>query len=1087
MDRLSQRIERLTPLQKAVFALKETRAKLDALQRANSEPIAVVGMACRFPGGADNPDAFWRLLRDGVDAITEIPPERWDADAFYDPDAEAPGKMNTRWAGLIDHIEEFDNAFFGISQREALHLDPQQRLLMELGYEALEDAGIPSDQLRGSSTGVFVGISISDYGIMLYQRGISDGFVATGNHLSVAANRLSFTFDFRGPSVALDTACSSSLVAVHLACQSIRSGESDLALVGGANVILSPYPLIDLTKAGFSSPDGRCRSFDAGAAGYVRGEGGGMVVLKPLAKALADGDSLYAVIRGSAVGQDGHSNGLTAPRRSAQEAVLRTACRQAKISPGSIQFVETQGTGTLLGDATEALALGNVLAEDRPPGTVCALGSVKTNVGHLEAASGIASLIKTALALKHRQLPPNLHFETPNPSIPFDALPLRVQQSLEPWPAAHSGGHGTSAPEGRGPALAGVSAFGFGGTLAHVVLEEAPATACGGAPAPQEWSAVAPPTSETTAGEPTYLIPLSARSENALKDLARCYADYLSDRSVSLRDLSYTTGARRNHLGHRLALCARSCDEVREMLTAFARGEILPGMTAGCKPFDRQPKLAFLFSADAAAWQPYLKAVLEEPAFRQPMAAWERRIRDAQGWSLDELLEATPDDARWHDPAVALPTLLALQSSLADAWQAAGIAPDAVVASGWGHVAAGLAAGILTPEHALEVAAHRGRCLAGSASPGDWEGVTVGKARLPLLWQTGEGTYGAAALDSADWGRAGADTAHAPAWPFERTSQWPADGRVGHGARPIDGLADGLRQHRVDTVLEIGPPVLTPEIAEQFRAKNPDGLVLASLGRENGPRPSGGTSEMPHRWWGLHAVLAALYVRGHRIDWHRLHRPRGRCLRLPTYPWQRKRFWVEPVSAVAGGGSPGPGGAPAGQTVEGMGPPPLRERPDLTAPYVAPRTELERHLADLWAKTLGVDHVGIHDNFLELGGNSLQAAALINRLQQQIGVAVSPVALFEMQTVHDLAAYLRKEHPAAVAEGLPAAEGGRGKGEERKENDGLQSGPPPSPLHRPPSPPRDPHTLLAQLAELSDDDVDALLQQSLADREKDDE
>ncbi|RPH81596.1 MAG: polyketide synthase, partial [Planctomycetaceae bacterium] len=317
-----------------MFALKETQDRLDALQRRQTEPIAIVGMACRFPGGADDPEAFWQLLRDGVNAVREIPAERWDVDEFYDSDPQAPGKMNTRWGGFIDGIEYFDNHFFGISDREASRVDPQQRILLELSWEALEDAGLPPSSLRGSKTGVFIGIGHSEYGILQStDLSLTDAFVGTGTAPCIAANRISFSFDFSAPSVAVDTACSSALVAVHLACQSLRSGESELALAGGVNMILSPLATVNLTKAGFSAADGRIHAFDASATGYVRGEGAGVVVLKPLALAIRDRDPIYAVIRGSAVKQNGFSNGLTAPSRQAQERVLRQACAAAKLTP----------------------------------------------------------------------------------------------------------------------------------------------------------------------------------------------------------------------------------------------------------------------------------------------------------------------------------------------------------------------------------------------------------------------------------------------------------------------------------------------------------------------------------------------------------------------------------------------------------------------------------------------------------------------------------------------------------------------------------------------------------------------------------
>ena len=463
MDLLEEQLSRMTPLQRAVVALKETRARLDELERRRSEPIAIIGMACRFPGGSVDPAGYWRALRSGTDAIREVPADRWNVDRYYDPDSRAPGKMNTRWGGFLDGIDEFDNHFFRISDREAMHMDPQHRILLELAWEALEDAGLPPGRLRGSRTGVFLGISHSEYGIMLSSElERTDAFVGTGTAHCIAANRISFLYGLSGPSLTLDTACSSSLVTVHMACQSLRAGESDLALAGGGSLILSPIGTINLTKAGFSAPDGRVRAFDAKASGYVRGEGAGLVVLKPLSAAQADGDPIYAVIRGSAINQNGASNGLTAPNGLAQEQVLRAACAQAGISPGQIGYVETQGTGTALGDTIEAITLGKVLRDGRETDRICAIGSVKTAIGHLEAASGVASLMKVALALKHRELPPSLHFETPNPSIPFDELPLRVQTECAPW-------LGTDEPR-----LAGVSAFGFGGSNAHAVLAEAP-------------------------------------------------------------------------------------------------------------------------------------------------------------------------------------------------------------------------------------------------------------------------------------------------------------------------------------------------------------------------------------------------------------------------------------------------------------------------------------------------------------------------------------------------------------------------------------------------------------------------------------
>ncbi|GET39295.1 type I polyketide synthase [Microseira wollei] len=481
-------------------------------KKTETEPIAIVGIGCRIPGGANSPEAFWKLLRDGIDAITEVPADRWKVESFYDPDKAKPGKTHTRWGGFIEKIDRFDAQFFGISPRKAARIDPQQRLLLEVAWEALEDGGQVAERLVGSNTGVFVGIYIHDYQNIQSSdrdRNLIDAQTATGMAMSITANCISYIFDFHGPSVVLDTACSSSLVAVHFACRSLWNGECSLALAGGVNVMLKPEWTISFSKAGMLSPDGRCKSFDAQANGFVRGEGAGIVVLKPLSAALTDGDPIYAVIRGSGINQDGRTNGITVPNGKAQETLLQKVCRQAGVSPQQIQYVEAHGTGTAVGDPIEANALGTVLGANRDPGNYCVVGSVKTNIGHLESAAGIAGLIKVALSLKHRQIPPNLHFHTPNAKIRFEELRLRVPQTLETWP-----------DNGNSPRLAGVNSFGFGGTNAHVLLEEAPQNAAG--EINQQYTIEYPK---------SFLLPLSAKSPEALKAVALLTRDFLINSS----------------------------------------------------------------------------------------------------------------------------------------------------------------------------------------------------------------------------------------------------------------------------------------------------------------------------------------------------------------------------------------------------------------------------------------------------------------------------------------------------------------------------------------------------------------------------
>jgi acyl transferase domain-containing protein len=787
-------------------------AREQPLRLAEGEPIAIIGIGCRFPG-ANGPDAFWRLLRDGVDAVTEVPRERWDIDDYYDPDPAKPGKMNTRWGGFLEGVDRFDPRFFRISDREATYMDPQQRLLAEVAWEALEDAGQPPKRLAGTRTGVFIGISGNDYALgRLIGSGRDDAYVASGNALSIAANRVSYLFDFQGPSLAVDTACSSSLVAVHLACRSLANGESTLALAGGVNLLLSPAPTVNCSKAGFMSPDGRCHTFDVRANGYVRGEGVGLVVLKPLSRALADNDPIYAIIRGSAVNQDGRSNGLTSPNGQAQEAVLRAAYAQADINPAEVQYIEAHGTGTILGDPIEARALGTVLGPARPADRPCALGSVKTNIGHLEAAAGVAGLIKVALALKHCQLPPSLHFREPNPYIPFAELPLRVQQTLAPWP---------DSPDGGGTAIAGVSSFGFGGTNAHVVLEGPPSR----------------PLDQLPELDQPGLLPLSARSSQALRDLVRTYRDFLGDgqpgAAAPLRDVCYSAGVGRNHHEHRLALVARSQQEFVQQLDALGQGVSCSGTFSGRKIPGHQSRVIFVFadSPIPLEWSAVRELLEREPVFRATLA------------QCDELLGLQPRLDRLSEPEFARPSLCAVQVALATLWRSWGIEPDAAVASGVGEAAAAYVAGILTLAEALQLACQGGQ-----------EKQTT---------------------DSSSNGIAHGPEPAIPVFSTSRTR------------KPLADLIDDFAGQHDSVFLECGPgPVLGEDISRRLEQRS--GVVIV-------PSLRAGEDERTV----LLRALGLLYTLGHPVRWDRLFSRGGRLVRLPTYPWQHERYWIDIDSASA--------------------------------------------------------------------------------------------------------------------------------------------------------------------------------------------
>jgi acyl transferase domain-containing protein len=516
----------------------------------HSQTIAIVGMGCRFPG-AQSLDSFWKLLRNGEEAIRNIGPERLQRHASpFTPEAAAER------GGFLDNIAVFDARFFGISRREAVRMDPQQRILLEVAWEALQDAGQLIGQLAGTQTGVFIGVSSQDYS-SIQSNSVHRDFVSLDSSPWVVANRLSHLFGLRGPSMAIDTAGSSSLVAIHLACQSLRNKECSIALAGGVNVILSSITTAGLAAKGLLAPDGCCKSFDARANGYVRGEGAGVVVLKTLSQAKADGDRIYALIRGSANNHDGSTNGLLAPSRESQESLLRAAYRNAGIAPREVQYAEAQSAGTLLGDLIEAKALGAVFSVERAAEQPCLIGSVKTNIGHLEAAAGVASLIKVALSLHHDELPPSLHFQDPNPQIAFDKLKLQVAQALTPWLRSSSS------------RIAGISSFGLGGTNAHVVLEE-------------------PPAQEQLAGDSEtswYILPLSAKNSEARVLHAENYRSFLqTNATVSLRDVCYTAGARRDHFAHRLAIVGRSSTEMVQQLGGFVEDPTRSRQTEGNDP-----------------------------------------------------------------------------------------------------------------------------------------------------------------------------------------------------------------------------------------------------------------------------------------------------------------------------------------------------------------------------------------------------------------------------------------------------------------------------------------------------------------------
>jgi amino acid adenylation domain-containing protein/thioester reductase-like protein len=897
--------------------------------KTHREPIAIIGLGCRFPG-ALSPEAFWRLLRDGVDAIQEVPSDRWAVDDFYDPEADSPGKVNTRWGGFLGDVASFDPHFFGISPREAVRMDPQQRLLLEVAWEALENAGQAADGLAGSQTGVFVGISSYDYSRLQFGdlAGI-DAYAGTGNAHSIAANRLSYALDLRGPSMAVDTACSSSLVAVHLAMQSLLDRESSLALAGGVNLILSPELTITFSQARMMASDGRCKTFDARADGYVRGEGCGVVVLKRLSDALRDGDRILALLRGSAINQDGRSNGLTAPNGPSQQAVIRRALENASVKPSQVGYVEAHGTGTPLGDPIELQSLQAVLDGGRSADQRYAVGSVKTNIGHLEAAAGVAGLIKVILSLTHEEIPPHLHLAEINPHIQLEGSPLEIVTKGRPW------------MRGQAPRIAGVSSFGFGGTNAHLVVAEAP-----------RLEEVEPPGDRIE--RPRHLLTLSARNRDSLQSLVSRYERHLDGQpEASLADICYTANTGRAHFERRLAIIAGSTGDCQAALNAYLSGESAPDVIQGSKPAGSMPRPVFLFTGQGSQYVGMGRQLYEtQPVFKRVLDQCADLLKPDLGRPLlsviyPDLDEESPlDETQYTQPAI-----FALEYALAELWRSWGVEPAAVMGHSVGEYVAACVAGVFSLEDGLRLIAARGRLMQSLSVKGSMAAVFAARATVeahldPYRDQVViaaingpehiviSGEEGAVAAVLAEFEREGvlgrplnvSHGFHSPLMhpilaDFERNAAslqflppqiplvsnlrgeiWDADSVPAAGywrrhiGEPVDFAAGihTLADEGFEIFLEIGPtPVLS-------------GMGRRCLAGRDTPGSGRGMAWLPtlrkgkEDWQVILQSLGNLYVRGLEVDWAGFDRDYPwQKVALPTYPFARERHWLEPTASTA--------------------------------------------------------------------------------------------------------------------------------------------------------------------------------------------
>ncbi|MFG6107741.1 SDR family NAD(P)-dependent oxidoreductase [Leptothoe sp. EHU-05/26/07-4] len=934
----------LTPLQRSVLVIEKLKAKLNALEARINAPIAIVGMGCRLPGNVRDPQSFWELLCTGTNAIDEVPADRWDVNAYYDRDPEVPGKMSTRYGGFLPAVDQFDPQFFGISPREAVTIDPQHRLLLEVSWEALEQAGIIPSRPTESTVGVFVGITLNDYGTLakesLSTQGL-EGHYVTGLPLNAAAGRIAYTFGFTGPTVAIDTACSSSLVAVHQACQSLRQGECEMALAAGVNLILLPDSMITTSNAGMLSPDGRCKTFDAAADGIGRGEGCGVVILKRLSDALAHGDNVLAIIRGSAVNQDGPSSGFTVPSRSAQETLIRKALAAARVTSEDVSYVEAHGTGTPLGDPIELRALAALFKASRSAQEPLILGSVKTNVGHLEAAAGIVSLIKVVLQLQHRQIAPHINFTTPTPHVDWQKMPVSIPTTIRPWTAVND------------RRIAGVSAFGASGTNAHLVVEEFCRRV--------DNSDSSPAVGENDPSDrPLHVLTLSARTETGLLQLLNRYRGYFQTASVAIADVCYSANIGRAHLNHRVAIVADTTAALQsqlEILTAdysqSATAEVVQGgyrhsLSELSAP---APKVAFLFTGQGSQ-SPYMGQQLyqTQPLFRQTLDRCAHVLANYLDVPLLELLypasNANGTDLqsyinRLNKTAYTQPVLFALEYALAQVWIAWIGKPDVVMGHSVGEYVAACIAGVFSLEDALRLIVERGRLMQALPQDGLMVAVEATPSEVKVILDCDDSEVEIAAINGprslvisgrhqavtttvsklevqgiktkslqvshafhsplmepmlADFAQVAAGITYGmPKIPLISNVTGKRAGPdiatphywVRHIRQPVQFEA-GMRtlwQQKCRIFLEIGPKSTLLAMGQACIPEyhSVETVCLPSL-RPNQPD-----------WLQMLRSLAHLYVLGVKVDWQQFDQEYSRCkVDLPLSPFQRQRYWVTP-------------------------------------------------------------------------------------------------------------------------------------------------------------------------------------------------
>lgn len=885
-------------------------------KKYKEDAIAVVGIGCRFPGSSNDVNQFWDLLKNGKDAIVDVPKNRWDRHTYYNENRSFSGKTVSQRGGFIDNIDKFDPGFFGITPREATFMDPQQRVLMEVSWEAMEDAGMVTKKYAGTDTGVFIGAFTLDYQHVQFDLDHLDQIdlhSATGSMMTLVANRLSYVYDFTGPSIALDTACSGSLVAIHTACQNIRNKECGMAIAGGVLLNFAPQYTIAESRGGFLSPDGTCKTLDESANGYVRGEGAAVVVLKALKDAIADNDQIYSVILGSAVNQDGQTSGITVPNGESQKVAIKKACAQAEIDPCEVQYVEMHGTGTPVGDPIEANALGETYASGRDKDKPCIIASLKTNIGHTESVAGVAGLIKASLCLKEKQIPPHLHLKKINPAIDLDALNLKVPMELMDW------------PKHEGVAMAAVNSFGFGGTNAHAILAEAPEI----------------PMKKSPTEELTRIFPISACSEAGLMAMAKKYHAFLEQGHLkNVYDLGYSMALRRDQHPFRLGVVAKNMDQLKESLSDYIADHPTLGVAEGRQGEDSD--LVFVFTGMGPQWWKMGRELMEtETVFMEAIKKCDEAFSKYANWSLLEAMCVDEETSEMSQTKLAQPANFAIQYGLIKLWESKGIKADVIVGHSAGEVAAFYHAGVLNFEDAIKVIYYRsslqqrltgkGKMMAVSMSKdeaakliADYEGVDIvainSHSGVTLAGEeeelikvgenaTEQGIFNkfldvtvpfhsrymeeikdefmagiadvtfnmpTTTLYSTTTGKCVTEQMdHSYLWNNVRYAVYFAD------------AATAIIEAGYRTFLEVGPhPALTYYLKEMCEEKGVKGTFISSLNRKQ-----------PERATFYHAY-AKLYTAGIFSEWVHLYPSIGNFVKLPHYAWQREVYWSESDSSA---------------------------------------------------------------------------------------------------------------------------------------------------------------------------------------------